>query len=114
MERDSGITAGSFGVVGAIFALQFFAEVPKVRKDILQVGFFCPCLSSARSRKRGIGEEKSRNRELNRGKREGWRNMGNHERGWEPALKREHKEGEDNSADFLWSSRNCRSLETIL
>ena len=41
MERDSGITAGSFGVVGAIFALQFFAEVPKVRKDILQVG----CLS---------------------------------------------------------------------
>lgn len=37
---NSGITAGSFGVVGAIFALQFFAEVPKVRKDILQVGFY--------------------------------------------------------------------------
>ena len=39
MDRNSGITAGSFGVVGAIFALQFFAEVPKVRKDILQVGY---------------------------------------------------------------------------
>ena len=25
--------------------------------------------------------------------------MGNHGRGWEPALKREHKEGVDNSAD---------------
>lgn len=31
-----GITLGSFGVVAGIFALQFFAEVPKVRKDILQ------------------------------------------------------------------------------
>ncbi|KAF6240875.1 hypothetical protein HO173_000667 [Letharia columbiana] len=36
MKGNSGITLGSFGVVGAIFALQFFAEVPKVRKDILQ------------------------------------------------------------------------------
>ena len=26
--------------MGAVFALQFFAEVPKVRKDILQVGLF--------------------------------------------------------------------------
>ncbi|KAL2040486.1 hypothetical protein N7G274_006929 [Stereocaulon virgatum] len=30
-------TAGSFGVVGALFALQFFSEVPKVRQDICQV-----------------------------------------------------------------------------
>ena len=37
-KTNSGITLGSFGVVGAIFALQFFAEVPKVRNDILQVG----------------------------------------------------------------------------
>ncbi|KAL8824312.1 MAG: hypothetical protein Q9191_005135 [Dirinaria sp. TL-2023a] len=33
---DSGITAGSFGVVAGIFALQFFSEVPKVRRDIMQ------------------------------------------------------------------------------
>ena len=38
--HNSGITFASFGVVGGIFALQFFAEVPKVRKDILQVGAF--------------------------------------------------------------------------
>ena len=31
-----GITAASFGVVGGVFALFFFAEVPKVRKDIMQ------------------------------------------------------------------------------
>lgn len=31
-----GITAGSFGVVGMVFALQFFSDVPKVRTDILQ------------------------------------------------------------------------------
>ena len=43
MVDDSGITLGSFGVVGAIFALQFFAEVPKVRKDILQVSGFSVC-----------------------------------------------------------------------
>ena len=40
--------------MGAIFALQFFAEVPKVRKDILQVGafirlFFASCIHTARS-----------------------------------------------------------------
>ena len=35
--QNSGITAGSFAVVGGIFALQFFSEVPKVRNDILQV-----------------------------------------------------------------------------
>ena len=38
--ENSGITAGSFGVVGLIFALQFFSEVPKVRKDIMQVRTF--------------------------------------------------------------------------
>ncbi|KAL8677632.1 MAG: hypothetical protein Q9186_005967, partial [Xanthomendoza sp. 1 TL-2023] len=32
-----GITAGSFGVVGATFVLFFFADVPKVRTDIMQV-----------------------------------------------------------------------------
>ncbi|KAL6717263.1 hypothetical protein ACLMJK_005178 [Lecanora helva] len=31
-----GITAGSFGVVGMIFALQFFSDVPKVKTDICQ------------------------------------------------------------------------------
>ena len=45
MVDDSGITLGSFGVVGAIFALQFFAEVPKVRKDILQVSGFLLLMS---------------------------------------------------------------------
>ena len=34
----SAITAGSFGVVGAVFSLFFFADVPKVRTDIMQVG----------------------------------------------------------------------------
>lgn len=34
----SGITAGSFGVVGGVFVLFFFADVPKVRRDIMQVG----------------------------------------------------------------------------
>ncbi|KAI4287181.1 MAG: hypothetical protein L6R35_003559, partial [Caloplaca aegaea] len=34
--RYSGITAGSFGIVGAVFVLQFFADVPKVRTDIMQ------------------------------------------------------------------------------
>ena len=41
MESDnwySGITAGSFGAVAGIFALFFFSDVPKVRKDIMQVG----------------------------------------------------------------------------
>ena len=32
----SAATAGGFGVVAGIFALFFFAEVPKVRKDIMQ------------------------------------------------------------------------------
>ena len=36
----SGITAASFGVVGAVFALQFFSDVPKVRNDICQVRYF--------------------------------------------------------------------------
>ncbi|MCJ1255513.1 hypothetical protein MMC24_003329 [Lignoscripta atroalba] len=31
-----GITAGSFGAVAGIFALFFFSDVPKVRKDIMQ------------------------------------------------------------------------------
>jgi hypothetical protein len=30
------MTAGSFGAVAGIFALFFFAEVPKVRTDIMQ------------------------------------------------------------------------------
>ena len=34
---DSGITAATFGVVGAVFALQFFSDVPKVRTAICQV-----------------------------------------------------------------------------
>ena len=36
-KGHSGITAASFGVVGAVFALQFFSDVPKVRTDICQV-----------------------------------------------------------------------------
>ncbi|KAJ9641973.1 hypothetical protein H2201_004507 [Coniosporium apollinis] len=31
-----GATLGGFGAVAGIFALFFFAEVPKVRKDIMQ------------------------------------------------------------------------------
>ena len=37
VSGNSGITLASFGVVGGIFALQFFSEVPKVRRDIMQV-----------------------------------------------------------------------------
>lgn len=37
VSGNSGITAASFGVVGGVFALQFFSEVPKVRRDIMQV-----------------------------------------------------------------------------
>jgi hypothetical protein len=33
---NSGITAASFGAVAGIFALFFFDEVPKVRRDIMQ------------------------------------------------------------------------------
>ena len=32
----SGAIASGFGVAGGIFALFFFGEVPRVRKDILQ------------------------------------------------------------------------------
>ena len=32
----SAMTAGAFGAAAGIFALFFFGEVPKVRKDILQ------------------------------------------------------------------------------
>ncbi|KAI4108689.1 MAG: hypothetical protein L6R37_000853 [Teloschistes peruensis] len=32
----NGITAGSFGIVGATFLLFFFSDVPKVRTDIMQ------------------------------------------------------------------------------
>ena len=35
--HNRGTTLAGFGVAGVIFGLQFFAEVPKVRKDILQV-----------------------------------------------------------------------------
>jgi len=31
-----GVTAASFGAVAGFFALYFFSEVPKVRKDIMQ------------------------------------------------------------------------------
>lgn len=33
---NSGTIAGSFGVAAGIFAVFFFGEVPRVRKDILQ------------------------------------------------------------------------------
>ncbi|MCJ1295078.1 hypothetical protein MMC34_006639 [Xylographa carneopallida] len=36
LKSYSGITAGSFGAVAGIFALFFFSDVPKVRKDIMQ------------------------------------------------------------------------------
>jgi hypothetical protein len=36
LTTSSGMTAGSFGAVAGIFALFFFAEVPKVRTDIMQ------------------------------------------------------------------------------
>lgn len=35
--RSSISTAGAFSGVAAIFALQFFSEVPKVRDDIVKV-----------------------------------------------------------------------------
>lgn len=35
-SKSSAATAGMFGVAGLVFALQFFADVPKVRKDIMQ------------------------------------------------------------------------------
>ena len=31
------MTAGAFGVVAGVAALQFFSDVPKVRTDIMQV-----------------------------------------------------------------------------
>ena len=34
-EICSGLTAGAFGAVAGIFAIFFFGEIPKVRKDIL-------------------------------------------------------------------------------
>lgn len=34
--RDSGTIAGGFGVAAGLFAVFFFGEVPRVRKDILQ------------------------------------------------------------------------------
>ena len=34
---DSGMTLGAFGGVAGFFALFFFGEIPRVRKDILQV-----------------------------------------------------------------------------
>jgi hypothetical protein len=35
----SGATVASFGAVAGFFALYFFSEIPKVRKDIMQVRF---------------------------------------------------------------------------
>lgn len=36
ISPNSGITAASFGAVAGVFALFFFDEVPKVRRDIMQ------------------------------------------------------------------------------
>ncbi|KAL8702592.1 MAG: hypothetical protein Q9201_004224 [Fulgogasparrea decipioides] len=36
LNFHSGITAGSFSLVGATMLLYFFSEVPKVRTDIMQ------------------------------------------------------------------------------
>ena len=36
-EVYSATTAGAFGVVAGVFAIQFFSEVPKVRQDIVGV-----------------------------------------------------------------------------
>ncbi len=33
---DSGVTLGAFGAVTGVFALFFFADIPRVRKDIMQ------------------------------------------------------------------------------
>ncbi len=59
----SGITAGSFGVVGAVFALFFFADVPKVRTDIMQVGHSFPhspsnlyCISNGKQKLPLVGD----------------------------------------------------------
>lgn len=34
---NSGMTAGAFGGVFGLFALFFFGDVPRVKKDILEV-----------------------------------------------------------------------------
>lgn len=39
VHDDSGLTAASFGGVAGIFALFFFSDVPKVRKDIMMVRY---------------------------------------------------------------------------
>lgn len=36
-DLNSGVTLGGFGGVAGFFALYFFSDVPRVRKDILQV-----------------------------------------------------------------------------
>ena len=38
-RRSSAKTGAAFGVVGGVFALFFFADVPKVRTDIMQVSY---------------------------------------------------------------------------
>ncbi|THX43514.1 hypothetical protein D6D10_01096 [Aureobasidium pullulans] len=36
LEPETGTTAAGFGAVAGIFALFFFADIPRVRKDIMQ------------------------------------------------------------------------------
>ncbi|KAF2145880.1 uncharacterized protein K452DRAFT_283176 [Aplosporella prunicola CBS 121167] len=36
LTSHSGTTAAAFGGVAGVFALFFFAEIPRVRKDIMQ------------------------------------------------------------------------------
>jgi hypothetical protein len=33
----SGVTLGAFGGVAGVFAIFFFSDIPRVRKDIMQV-----------------------------------------------------------------------------
>lgn len=60
-ERNSGITAASFGVAAGVFALFFFSDVPKVRDDIMLVCFFSPP-SFLSSLPKSLREERERRR----------------------------------------------------
>lgn len=54
LYNHRGLTAASFGGVAGVFALFFFSDVPKVRKDIMQVRAL-PRISSVQPAANGTG-----------------------------------------------------------
>lgn len=54
LYNHRGLTAASFGGVAGVFALFFFSDVPKVRKDIMQVRAL-PRISSVQPGANGTG-----------------------------------------------------------